>query len=195
MAADDMRIDAFNAGLCQRAAREIHAIRTGESHQHGETAFVDSIADETATGGADCIRQGIPPAIEACGKELHISRRRLGQRFGDDEERDSGRVVRPVDKRQAGYDLGRCRFSQPGPPCAVSHATRDPQEAEVSDGAGELGFFSPHSFWPFLLAFSIFIIGYGAAFWNWWVLIGGVVALIITASGLVFEYHWGREKH
>ena len=77
----------------------------------------------------------------------------------------------------------------------ISTLPEDYEEAEVSDGAGELGFFSPHSFWPFLLAFSVFIIGYGAAFWNWWVLIGGVVALIITASGLVFEYHWGREKH
>ena len=45
------------------------------------------------------------------------------------------------------------------------------------------------------MAFSIFILGYGAAFWNWWILIGGAVALIITASALVFEYHWGREKH
>ena len=77
----------------------------------------------------------------------------------------------------------------------ISTLPEDYEEAEVSDGAGELGFFSPHSYWPVLVAFAIFIIGYGAAFWNWWVLIGGVVALIITASGLVFEYHWGREKH
>ncbi|WP_314038838.1 cytochrome c oxidase subunit 4 [Dietzia sp. CH92] len=77
----------------------------------------------------------------------------------------------------------------------ISTLPEDFEEAEVSDGAGELGFFSPHSFWPFLVAFAIFIIGYGAAFWNWWVLIGGAVALIIFVSGLVFEYHWGREKH
>ena len=71
----------------------------------------------------------------------------------------------------------------------------DYDDAEIEDGAGELGFFSPHSLWPFMMAFSIMIVGFGAAFWNWWVLIGGAVALVITACGLVFEYHWGREKH
>ena len=77
----------------------------------------------------------------------------------------------------------------------ISTLPEDYEEAEVSDGAGELGFFSPHSLWPFMMAFSIFIIGYGAAFWNWWVLLGGASALIITVCGLVFEDHWGREKH
>ncbi|MFL0579352.1 cytochrome c oxidase subunit 4 [Dietzia sp. 179-F 9C3 NHS] len=77
----------------------------------------------------------------------------------------------------------------------INTLPEDYEMAEVSDGAGELGFFSPHSFWPFLLASAIFVLGFGAAFWNWWVIIGGAVAIIITASGLVFEYHWGREKH
>lgn len=77
----------------------------------------------------------------------------------------------------------------------ISTLPEDYEEAEVSDGAGELGFFSPHSYWPFFLAFSVLIVGYGAAFWNLWILIGGVIALIITAAALVFEYHWGQEKH
>lgn len=71
----------------------------------------------------------------------------------------------------------------------------DYEEAEISDGAGELGFFSPHSFWPFTMAFSVLIVGYGVAFWNWWILLGGALALVITTCALVFEYHWGREKH
>ena len=77
----------------------------------------------------------------------------------------------------------------------INTLPEDYEEAEVSDGAGELGFFSPHSFWPFMMAFTIFLFGYGAAFWNWWIIIGSVIALIITIGGLVFEYHWGREKH
>ncbi|AWH95136.1 cytochrome c oxidase subunit 4 [Dietzia psychralcaliphila] len=77
----------------------------------------------------------------------------------------------------------------------INTLPEDYEEAEISDGAGELGFFSPHSFWPFFIAFSILIVGFGAAFWNWWVLLGGAVALIITACALVFEYHWGQEKH
>lgn len=77
----------------------------------------------------------------------------------------------------------------------ISTLPEDFEEAEVSDGAGELGFFSPQSYWPFFMAFSVLIVGYGVAFWNWWILIGGVITLIFTASALVFEYHWGREKH
>lgn len=77
----------------------------------------------------------------------------------------------------------------------ISTLPEDYEEAEISDGAGELGFFSPHSYWPFFMALSIFFLAYGAAFWNWWILIAGAIALIITASALVFEYHWGREKH
>ena len=77
----------------------------------------------------------------------------------------------------------------------ISTLPEDYEEAEISDGAGELGFFSPHSYWPFFIAFSILVIGFGAAFWNWWVLLGGATALIITACALVFEYHLGREKH
>lgn len=77
----------------------------------------------------------------------------------------------------------------------VSTLPEDYEDAEVSDGAGELGFFSPHSLWPALMAGSIFITGMGAAFWNWWVLIAGAVFLVVTICGLVFEYHWGPEKH
>ena len=77
----------------------------------------------------------------------------------------------------------------------ISTLPEDYEEAEISDGAGELGFFSPHSFWPFFVAASVMITGFGAAFWNWWVLLAGATALIITDCALVFEYHWGREKH
>lgn len=71
----------------------------------------------------------------------------------------------------------------------------DYEDAEVSDGAGELGFFSPHSLWPALLAGSIMVTAVGAAFLNWWVIVAGAVLIVVTACGLVFEYHWGAEKH
>ena len=77
----------------------------------------------------------------------------------------------------------------------INTLPEDYEAAEVSDGAGELGFFSPHSLWPAMMAGAILITGFGAAFWNWWVIIGGAVLLIVTICGLVFEYHWGQEKH
>lgn len=77
----------------------------------------------------------------------------------------------------------------------VSTLPEDYELAEVSDGSGELGFFSPHSYWPLMMGASILLTGYGAAFWNWWLVLGGALLIIGTSSALVFEYHWGREKH
>ncbi|SFQ36949.1 Cytochrome c oxidase subunit IV [Amycolatopsis arida] len=67
----------------------------------------------------------------------------------------------------------------------------DREEAEVSDGAGELGFFSPGSYWPIGLAASAALGGVALAFFHVWLLIFAIIALLITIGGLVFEYHTG----
>ncbi|MCU1620220.1 MAG: ctaF, partial [Modestobacter sp.] len=41
----------------------------------------------------------------------------------------------------------------------------DRKDAEIADGAGELGFFSPASYWPFGLALSAGLMGLALAFW------------------------------
>ena len=71
----------------------------------------------------------------------------------------------------------------------------DNAEAEVSDGAGDVGFFSPGSYWPITVAGSTAIMGFGLAFYQWWLIVTGMVALIISICGLVFEYHSGPEAH
>ncbi|MAU81195.1 cytochrome c oxidase subunit 4 [Gordonia sp. Z-3] len=71
----------------------------------------------------------------------------------------------------------------------------DYEDAEVEDGAGELGFFSPHSWWPILLAFGAALFGIGFATHNLWFAIFAGFVIIGTAAGLVFEYHVGPEKH
>ncbi|MGL4305388.1 MAG: cytochrome c oxidase subunit 4 [Mycobacteriaceae bacterium] len=71
----------------------------------------------------------------------------------------------------------------------------DYEEAEISDGAGELGFFSPGSFWPILLAFGAAMTGLSLALSLFWMTVGAVVFVLISAGGLVFEYHIGPEKH
>jgi Cytochrome c oxidase subunit IV len=67
----------------------------------------------------------------------------------------------------------------------------DNVEAEISDGAGELGFFSPGSYWPFGMALSASVLGYALAFGHWWMVAIGVAVVIGTVAGLVFEYHVG----
>lgn len=71
----------------------------------------------------------------------------------------------------------------------------DYEDAEVSDGAGELGFFSPHSWWPILVAGGAAMFAVGFATRNFWFSIVAAGIIVITAAGLVFEYHWGPEKH
>ena len=67
----------------------------------------------------------------------------------------------------------------------------DNADAEVSDGAGELGFFSPGSYWPIGLAAAAATAGVAVAFWHVWLLVIAVVLLLIMIGGLVFEYHTG----
>jgi hypothetical protein len=67
----------------------------------------------------------------------------------------------------------------------------DRGDADISEGAGDLGFFSPGSYWPFILAGAAALTGIGIVFWAVWLLIMGAVALILATGGLLFEYYVG----
>ena len=67
----------------------------------------------------------------------------------------------------------------------------DNVDAEISDGAGELGFFSPGSYWPFGMALAASVLGYAIALNQWWMVAIGALLVIGTVAGLVFEYHIG----
>ena len=65
----------------------------------------------------------------------------------------------------------------------------DNPDAEVSDGAGELGFFSPGSYWPIGLAAAAGVSGVAIAFLQIWLIVIGIVLVLLAVGGLVFEYH------
>ena len=67
----------------------------------------------------------------------------------------------------------------------------DNDEAEIADGAGEYGFYSPHSWWPIMVAGSASITMLGFAF-GWWLIVMGAIFLIGSAIGFVFEYYHGH---
>jgi hypothetical protein len=71
----------------------------------------------------------------------------------------------------------------------------DNPEAEVSDGAGDVGFFSPGSYWPIGVAACAALCGVALAFWHVWLLVIGFVLLLIAIGGLVFEYHIRPAEH
>ncbi|AVT33782.1 cytochrome C oxidase subunit IV [Plantactinospora sp. BC1] len=70
----------------------------------------------------------------------------------------------------------------------------DRADAEISDGAGEVGFFSPGSYWPFGLAAAATVAGLGLVFWQWWLIAAGLIAVIFGACGLLFEYYSGTRR-
>ncbi|MFV2019462.1 cytochrome c oxidase subunit 4 [Micromonospora sp. LOL_023] len=70
----------------------------------------------------------------------------------------------------------------------------DRPDAEVADGAGEVGFFSPGSYWPFGVALAATIAGLGLVFWQWWLIIFGLVSVTLAAAGLLFEYYTGTRR-
>ena len=79
------------------------------------------------------------------------------------------------------------RLEQPRP--------EDNPEAEVSDGAGDVGFFSPGSYWPIGVAAATALSGIALAFFYVWLLVIGLVVLLIAVGGLVFEYHIRPSEH
>ena len=70
----------------------------------------------------------------------------------------------------------------------------DRPDGEISEGAGEIGFFSPGSYWPFGLAASAAIAALGLVYWAWWLLLLGLVAVVFATCGLLFEYYSGTRR-
>ena len=68
----------------------------------------------------------------------------------------------------------------------------DRKDADIADGAGELGFFSPGSYWPFALALSAALMGLALAFFYSWLIIIAGIGLLVTIGGLLFEYYVGQ---
>jgi hypothetical protein len=70
----------------------------------------------------------------------------------------------------------------------------DRADADIADGAGEVGFFSPGSYIPFGIACCALIAGIGIAYWSVWLLILGLVFTVVGAGALVFEYYTGARR-
>ena len=63
----------------------------------------------------------------------------------------------------------------------------DNTSAEIADGAGELGFYSPHSWWPLPVALSACAMGLGLVI-GWWLTLIALTSLVISVIGMVTEY-------
>ncbi|AIR97973.1 cytochrome c oxidase subunit 4 [Streptomyces glaucescens] len=75
----------------------------------------------------------------------------------------------------------------------VDVGAQDDLDADVADDAGELGFFSPHSWQPLSLAiggaFAFLAVAVG-----WWLLYFAFPIVLIGIFGWVFEYYRGENR-
>jgi Cytochrome c oxidase subunit IV len=76
----------------------------------------------------------------------------------------------------------------------IDSRPEDRQNAEIAEGAGELGFYSPHSWWPLAVGFSAATTFAGIVF-GWWLFIIGAGLAAMAVIGLVFEYYRGDPVH
>jgi cytochrome c oxidase subunit IV len=76
----------------------------------------------------------------------------------------------------------------------IDRRPEDTVDAEIADGAGELGFYSPHSWWPLAVAICAALAFLGIVF-GWWLFIIGAIGGGLAVIGLVFEYYRGEPAH
>ncbi|ATZ27083.1 cytochrome c oxidase subunit 4 [Streptomyces lavendulae] len=76
----------------------------------------------------------------------------------------------------------------------VDEMAQDNLEAEVADEAGELGFFSPHSWQPLSLAVGGAFAFMGVIF-GWWLMYFSAPLILIGLWGWVYEYYRGENAN
>jgi Cytochrome c oxidase subunit IV len=76
----------------------------------------------------------------------------------------------------------------------VDTGAMDNKDAEVSDDAGEVGFFSPHSWQPLALASGGALAFLGVIF-GWWLMIFSAPIIMFGLFGWVFEYYRGEGQN
>ncbi|HZC72039.1 MAG TPA: cytochrome c oxidase subunit 4 [Jatrophihabitans sp.] len=70
----------------------------------------------------------------------------------------------------------------------------DRSDAEIAEAAGDVGFFSPGSYWPVTLAGAASVIGIGLSLAQVWLVVVGVLFLLFSIGGLLFEYYGGGNR-
>ena len=70
----------------------------------------------------------------------------------------------------------------------------DNPDGDIEEGTGELGFFSPHSWWPLFVGLAAALAAVGVAI-GWWLFLVGALCLVLAVIGFVFEYYRGHFAH
>ncbi|TQK43991.1 cytochrome c oxidase subunit IV [Streptomyces sp. SLBN-118] len=76
----------------------------------------------------------------------------------------------------------------------VDAMAQDNKDADVADEAGEVGFFSPHSWQPLSLAVGG-ALAFLAVAMGWWILYFSAPLILVGLFGWVFEYYRGENQN
>ncbi len=71
----------------------------------------------------------------------------------------------------------------------------DRKDAEIADGAGELGFFPPYSWWPLWCGLTLGVMVFAVAMAAWWLFVIGVGIGVLALCGWIYEYYVGEHAH
>ena len=69
----------------------------------------------------------------------------------------------------------------------MGYRPSDRGDADINEGAGEFGFFSPYSWWPLVAGGASATMVLGLVF-AWWLVIIGAAMLLYGAVGFLFQY-------
>jgi hypothetical protein len=86
------------------------------------------------------------------------------------------------------FYLGRIHSAQGG------ELPEDRVSADIDDGDPEMGFFSPFSWWPMVLAAGLALLFMGVAV-SLWMAFVGIAIVGLSVVGLLFEYYRGNFAH
>jgi hypothetical protein len=67
----------------------------------------------------------------------------------------------------------------------------DHPEADLDDADPNIGDFSPWSWWPLVLGFSLAIVFFGLAV-GFWIIFLGIPFVLIAVTGWTYEYYRGN---
>ena len=70
----------------------------------------------------------------------------------------------------------------------------DRLDAEIDEADPEYGFFSPHSWWPLVIALATVLVVLGLIFAVWLIVLA-VATLLFGLVGMLFEYYRGEFAH
>lgn len=70
----------------------------------------------------------------------------------------------------------------------------DRKDAEIVEGAGEVGFFPSSSIWPFWTALTVTIMALGPVF-GWWLTLLGIGMGIWALTGWTYQYYRDEYSH